>query len=48
MGGGAIQNKAIIDMYEVVPLIKNGLLKLHSFLFPFSGQSRVNNMFVSG
>ena len=42
------QNKAAIEVYQVAPLIKDRLLKLHSFLLPLSGQSRVNNMFVSG
>ena len=42
------QNKAAIEVYQVAHLIKDRLLKLHSFLLPLSGQSRVNNMFVSG
>lgn len=41
------QNKAAVEIYQVTPLIKDCLLKLHSFLLLTSGQSRMNNMFVS-
>lgn len=40
------QNKAAVEIYPVSPLIKDCLLKLHSFLLLISGQSRMNNMFV--